>query len=260
MSVLTEMFLRQELKDKKINKYFVEPDVKVTPAAEQFLKERGVELVIKNHGKDKNLNIENKNPEIDNKNKDFTPRFISIPGGGSYFDTKPESMTQLYGNKLVYKNHPKIILRGKLDNLESKILEVQVTISKLGIDKLVEDLEEILQFCRKLMRAEVLKEPIEEIYLIGLTEKEVRDMSHFPKKYFNIEHITPTWEMGDAIVLLNSIRSMVREVEIAAVNAFKIEEGLEREDILKAYNRLSSYLYVMMLRYKSGYYSKGRNI
>ncbi len=47
--------------------------------------------------------------------------------------------------------------------------------------------------------------------------------------------IFPTYEMGEVVVALNSIRSNTREVEIAAYEAFKGEYGqVEREDINKS--------------------------
>ena len=40
MSVLTETTLRAELRNKIISRYYVDPDVKITPSARQYLKEK----------------------------------------------------------------------------------------------------------------------------------------------------------------------------------------------------------------------------
>ena len=61
--------------------------------------------------------------------------------------------------------------------------------------------------------------------------------------------------MGEIVVMLNSIRSMAREVEICGYNAFVDKDGeIQRKDIMKYLNRLSSTLYVMMFKELSGKY------
>lgn len=254
MSVLTEASLRAELKNKKVSKYIVDPDVKITPSARQYLKEREIELVVR----DEKIAEEQKRDEYKPVEKEcLVPKYYAAFGGG-YFADKPEYMTQLYGNKLVFKDHPHIVLRGKLDSLQSKIMEVQLAASKHNNMTLVKDLDEVLMLCRNIMRAEVLNEPLDDIKVLDLGEKELREMSHNPQKYFNTKHILPSWEMGELAVLLNSIRSTIRETEIAAIKAFKTEDGVSRIDIIKALNRLSSCLYIMLLRQLTGYYKEER--
>lgn len=253
MSVLTETSLRAELRNKKINQYFVTQDVKITPSAKQFLKENRIELVIRE--KEEITNKESK-AESEDKNRIFPKYYEAFTGG--FFEDKPEFMTQLYGNKLVIKDHPRIIMRGKLDSLQSRIMEVQIVVSAKKNDALMKDLEEVLRLCRNIMRAEVLNEALEDIMLMGFDEKKLREISHNPQKYFNTSHILPSWEMGEIAVHLNSIRSMVREVELSTVRAFKTEEGVERIDIIKALNRMSSCIYIIMLRQITGYYNGER--
>ena len=112
-------------------------------------------------------------------------------------------MTQLYGNELVLKNHSNIIFRGKLDSLQSKILEIQVMANKNNEKKLVEELQEVLNFARDILKAEVLNEEFEDIALFGLSEKEIRAISHNPKKHLGVEHVLPNYEMGEIVVGLN---------------------------------------------------------
>ncbi|WP_372995944.1 cobalamin adenosyltransferase [Lutispora sp.] len=253
MSVLTETSLRAELRNKKISQYFVDPDVKITPSARQYLKEREIQLIIRD---EKPSKYEEESAPRQKDKEVITPKYYAVMGG--YFSDKPEYMTQLYGNKLVFKDHPHIALRGKLDSLQSKIMEVQLSASKQKSMGLVKDLEDVLILCRNIMRAEVLDEPLADIQVLDLGEKELREMSHNPQKYFNTKHILPSWEMGELAVLLNSIRSLIREVEIAAIKAFKTEDGVSRVDIIKALNRLSSCVYIMMLRQLTGYYKEER--
>lgn len=248
MSIITEASLRNELKDKEISQYIVNSGIIVTPSAKEYLRERKIELVMKDQKED-SLNTDH---EHEGK-ESIQPKYSALFDGG-YFDDKPEYMTHIFGSKLVLKDHPRIIFRGKLDSLQSKILEVQVAASKQNKKDLVNDLNEVLTLCRNTMRAEVLNEPLADINILGLDEKKLREMSHEPKKYFNIQHILPSWEMGEMLISLNTIRSTVREVEIAAVKAFKSEDGISRTDIIRAMNRLSSCIYIMMLRQASGHY------
>ncbi|MBQ7953992.1 MAG: cobalamin adenosyltransferase, partial [Clostridia bacterium] len=51
---------------------------------------------------------------------------------GGVLTNKPEHMTHLRGNTLVFKDHPVIKYRGALDYLESKIICTQVIADKKG--------------------------------------------------------------------------------------------------------------------------------
>lgn len=241
MKVLTESELRSKIKTQKIEKYVIDKNVIVTPSAKEYLKSKKIELVINKEDKKEAIKTEDKKEE--NKVK---PKFICNYTGG-YLEKKPENMTQVFGNKLVFKDHPTIIFRGRLDSLQSKILEVQVIANKNKSNKLVKDLEELLQYVRKILRAEVMEEKIEATTLFGLKEDLIRKMSHYPKEYLGVEHIIPEYSMGEELVGLNSIRSSIREIEICSL-------PLKREDIQRSLNRLSSAVYIMMCRYAIGYY------
>jgi ethanolamine utilization cobalamin adenosyltransferase len=57
---------------------------------------------------------------------------------------------------------------------------------------------------------------------------------------------------------LNYLRTQVRELELAAMDAFAVTpEQVEREDILQGLNRLSSLIYIMMVQLISGHYRVG---
>lgn len=64
------------------------------------------------------------------------------------------------------------------------------------------------------MRAEVLNEELVEEYIIRLTSCELRSISHNPNKYFNRDHLNTDCKMGELVILGNSLRSSVREVEV----------------------------------------------
>lgn len=160
---------------------------------------------------------------------------------GSFFEEKPEHMTQLTGNLLVPKTHPRIVLRGKLDALEAELL---LTIAEEP--KLTQPLSEILDCVRRLLRCEVLEEPFSPEKLCGLTEEEQRRRSQFPQDFYGCPHFMPQPSDGLTILRLNRLRTVIRETEIAAAAAF----GSRRTDLLRALNRLSSLAYILMLQCK----------
>ena len=82
---------------------------------------------------------------------------------GGFLTEKPEHMTHLNGDFLVVKDHPRIIFRGKLDTLESELILCQLT------DKGLEaPVGEILELARRIIRCEVLDEPLQWDRLCGL--------------------------------------------------------------------------------------------
>ncbi|QOT00181.1 cobalamin adenosyltransferase [Brevibacterium sp. JNUCC-42] len=247
MAVITESDLRkhfknQEAKDKKI--YEVKKGVILTPSAKSFLTDHQIEL---RYFEENVIELKSTSvPKAEILNKP-TIRYETIYGG--YLEHKPEHMTHLYGNLLVYKDHPRITFRGKLDSLEAKILQAQITGVKVGMPKLVADLEEVLLFVRNILRCEVLGERLTNIQLLDMTPEEIREQSHHPKKYFGLDHFKPSYEMGEMVIALNSLRTFTRETELLAYQAFKQEHGsVEREDIIQALNRLSSLFWILMFR------------
>ncbi|CAM3792031.1 cobalamin adenosyltransferase [Mesobacillus zeae] len=266
MGLITENELRKLLKDQDLStlkEYKVEKGTIITPSAQTFLTDRHIKLSIIDKSKDDQQSKNEKSKtssKADEKNQSQKPEPVQpfkyrLLNGG-YTNQKPEQMTALYGNVLVNKDHNRIIFRGKLDSFESKILESQIKIAPV-YQGLADDLQEVLDFVRNLVRCEVLNSPVKEIKLLGMSEQEIREMSHHPKKFFGEGHFFPDYRLGEPVILLNSLRSMVREAEIAAYQAFKKENGeAEREDIIQALNRLSSLFWVLMFKTKTGSYSK----
>ncbi|KAB3525605.1 cobalamin adenosyltransferase [Alkaliphilus serpentinus] len=249
MKVLTELALRTELKGKALKKYVVDKNTIITPSARQFLKEKNIEIVTDGVNTEAREREEIKVTEM----KETAHLYICETTGG-FFNEKPEYMTHLYGNRLVYKDHPRIEFRGKLDSLQSKLLELQVVVARYKVDGLIKDLEELLTYIRKILRAEVLEESFATDMLMGLREEDIRAQSHNPMNYFKIQHILPSYQMGEVVIGLNSLRTKVRETEIAGIKAFREGGNIERQDIIKALNRMSSAVYVLMLRCHSGFY------
>ena len=160
---------------------------------------------------------------------------------GGYMDEKPEDMTHLNGDTLVPKTHPRIAFRGAVDTLEAEIM-----LCKLKAPALQPQLGEILALTRQILQCEVLEKPLEEKPLCGLTEAQIRHRSHFPQEAYGQPHFMPQFTDGQTILLLNKLRTTVRATELAAQKALP-----HRQDLLKALNRMSSMVYLLMIAQKA---------
>ena len=166
---------------------------------------------------------------------------------GAVLEEKPEQMTHLYGNILVDKDHPRIAFRGAMDSLEAEI-----ALCQLHCEAWRRELGEILELARMLVRWEVMEEPVTEGKLCGLTEQEQRRHSHRPQDFYGQAHFMPEYTDGEGVCLLNKCRCAARNAELAAARAFIRADGtVQRPDILKALNRMSSMLYILMIREKA---------
>ena len=167
---------------------------------------------------------------------------------GGFMAEKPEHMTHLHGDVLVHKTHPRIAFRGAVDSLEAEIVLCQ-----LESERVQKELGEILALARMLIRSEVMDEPVPEGKLCGLTEQEIRERSHCPQNFYGVPHFMPEYTDGETVLRLNRLRCAVRSAELAAARAFTDENGLcTRKDILQALNRMSSMVYILMIRLKAG--------
>ena len=173
------------------------------------------------------------------------PDHYRLLSGGT-LQQKPEHLTHLNGNVLVPKTHPRIRFRGKLDTLEAELLLCQQAVPAKE-----KELGEILSFSRMIIRCDVLEEAVPEGKLCGLTQEELRSRSHRPQDYYGQTHFMPEIADGETILRLNLCRCAAREAELAAAAAFTDANGaLLRADILRALNRMSSMLYILMIQCK----------
>ena len=180
-----------------------------------------------------------------------TPRYQTLFGAA--FNEKPEHMTHLKGNVLVFKDHPRIAFRGMIDALEGEIMLAQQAAA--DTPKLVAELGEALDLVRRLIRCDVLDEPVGELKLCGYDAGQLREYSHYPDKYLGQPHFLPAYTDGPALLAVNKVRTLVRQTELSAYAAFKDVDGnVTRGDIILALNRLSSLMWIMMIKLKAGQY------
>ncbi len=161
---------------------------------------------------------------------------------GGYMEEKPEGMTHLHSDVLVPKTHPRIAFRGAVDTLEAELL-LSCTAAEGQIRK---QLEEALGYTRNLLRCEVLEESVKEIRLGDMDAADLRQRSHRPQDFYGQPHFMPTPEDGALLLQVNRARCMARQAELAAAAAFPHT----REDLIAAFNRLSSFLYLVMIQLK----------
>ena len=227
----TEQNVRDNLRNREGKRvFFLEKNDRLTSGARDFLARERIPILPAEEAKIDEYRMEN----------------------GAVFREKPEQMTHLHGNVLVIKTHPRIAFRGEMDTLEAEIMLCQLSAD----EETAKALEEILTFARLLIRCEVLNEPVPSSRLCGLTEEEQRRHSHFPQEFYGQPHFMPEAADGEVMARLNRCRCAARTAERAAVAAFTDEAGNPtRADILRAMNRLSSMLYILMIRLKA----KGRN-
>ena len=167
---------------------------------------------------------------------------------GGFMDEKPEHMTHLHGDVLVFKTHPRIAFRGSMDTLEAELL-----LCALVVPEFQKELSQILTLARQLIRCEVLGQLVSDEKLCGLTREELRARSHRPQDFYAQPHFMPEVSDGEKVLRLNRARCAAREAELKAAAAFTDLQGsVEREDILRCLNRMSSMLYILMIQAKAG--------
>lgn len=243
MALLTEEDVRRMSNDGARGPVVVRQGEVLTPGARDYLRSHKVEVVYP-QGR----------PEGDGQTAPAA-RYRTLFGAG--LTEKPEHMTHLKGNVLVFKDHPRIAFRGWIDLLEAEIALTQLTCAQAGYGTAAEELEEVLGFVRRYIRFDVLDEPMGEVRLCGYTPEQLREYSHYPEKHFGQPHFLVHYTDGAAILAVNRLRTVVRQTELAAYAAFRDGDGnVAREDMILGLNRLSSLMWIMMIKLKAGKYER----
>lgn len=284
MRAITEDVLRYELRSSQPEVYVIPKGKILTPAAREYLQQRKIRVEQEGgysythqlkapvrKAEDTPENTAEKQQSSENTAKVVAtevpkpeevqipvpkPKYIDYETNAFYYE-KPEHMTQLFGNKLVCKDHPRILFRGKLDALQADVVLAQAMIQAAGgSQKLLEDLNDLLRSLREMMRSDVMDDELKCDTIIGLTHAELREQSHNPMKFYSIKQmVLPDYTMGTEYAWLNKLRTAVRETEVAACQAFRVGKTYSRSDIIEELNRLSSACHIMMCRHLAGLYS-----
>lgn len=224
LRIVTEIELRDLYKIQPFQDYMLEEGIRLTPAAQQFISDRRINLM----------------------------RAGAQKRGG----LKPEDQTHIKGDSLVRKNHSTIKFRGKIDSTEAEFLLAITEMDERKQRELAEELRIIARYLRKVQKAEATTEELSFIDFYGWNPDEVREKSHQPEKHFGVKHFFPKAEHGREMAVLNRLRTQLRELELSAIDALWNETAgcADRGDIILSLNRLSSILYIMMCRLMGGTY------
>lgn len=200
----------------------------VTPSAKDFLASKGVVI------------------EVDETMAE--PKEATLPVHRKKQSAlKPEYATHLNGKEMVLKTDPRIAFRGQLDSMIAALVETQTWFVKQGDLGMADKLKEVSRFCRALMMAEVKDATFEFPKVFGMDEAQIREVSHYPNKYFGVPHSSMSAKEGQTVARLHLLRTKSREAELAAAKAFLTKDGVcLRDDILLAMNRLSSMIYILV--------------
>lgn len=247
--VVTELSLKESYKKQQFNKYYLEKGAILTPSAKQFLHDKKIEIT-----KIKNEQEQNKKTTEKSIEKSVVAKYKGVMGE-VYFE-KPEYMTQLSENILIKKNHKIIFFRSKIDNFLSELILIEKQVNTDKNKGLKEDFKSIKQFLDEIIKAEVLNTKLDkDLKIFNLSLEKIREISHNPKKYFSMDHLfSISSENNLRTLYLNKLRTLIREVEVTAVDAFVSDSKVQKIDLLKALNRLSSAIYIMMLKEEKGEY------
>ena len=177
---------------------------------------------------------------------------------------KQEHKTSLSGGMIVDKTNLRVELRGRLDSLNAMVVELQIRGEQQGLISLVEELEELGGKLHDIFLCEVTGKACGDLFLWGMSSDEIRERSHYPERYFGLGHIRSHYTMGPIAAGLNMLRTQIREAELSACRAFAVppkplnteDEKIDRTDIIKVLNRLSSAAYILTYKYLPDGYDK----
>ena len=129
MKAITEDFLRVELRNTQPEVYYIPEGKILTPAAREYLQQRKIKVAAGGQPAEPAPAAapaaQPVVPTVMCAPEPPKPKYVDYETGAYYME-KPEHMTQLFGNVLVAKDHPRIHFRGKLDSLQALVVLDQV--------------------------------------------------------------------------------------------------------------------------------------
>jgi len=168
---------------------------------------------------------------------------------------KPDHMTQIDAGHFASKTSPRLALCGRLDGLQAQVMLAAAVARRFLLPEMARSLDSLAAYCRELLSAEYALRPAAPLALLGKTENELQEISHWPEKYIGIPHLLPGPQDHEMLHWLNLLRTQAREVELAALQAFPAD-GLDPAGVgvslRRGLNRLSSAVYVLELYFQSG--------
>lgn len=167
----------------------------------------------------------------------------AVPGLEKCDCVQSQEVTYLDSSMVVPKNHPSIVMRGKLDTLLAQLTLVQTQFDPKNRlpGFLKECLADLRSWVLLTLNGEVSGAAVDPDGMGGMDVETLHIVSREPAKYLGLDHFAAEASMGGNMALLNWLRALVRETEVAAVGCSV------NMDVVCALNRLSSAVYVLML-------------
>jgi ethanolamine utilization cobalamin adenosyltransferase len=174
---------------------------------------------------------------------------------GQPLQHKPEHLTQIDAGHFAPKTSPRLVFRGRVDGLNGLVMLTASIARRFELPDLARQLDTLAAYCREIMSAEYNLRPVAPLSLLGKSEDELHEISHWPEKHLGIAHLVPGPHDHEILHWLNVLRTQSREVEVIALQAFP-PDGLDPvgvgASLARALNRLSSAVYVLELYFQSG--------
>lgn len=174
---------------------------------------------------------------------------------GQPLHAKPEHLTQIDAGHFAPKTSPRLVFRGRVDSLHALVMLTASVARRFELPELAQHLDTLAAYCREIMSAEYNLRPVSPLALLGKSEAELHEISHWPDRHLGIPHLVPGPHDHEILHWMNVLRTQSREVEVVALQAFP-PDALDPAGIgaglARALNRLSSAVYVLELYFQAG--------
>jgi len=251
MSVITESELRELWQNGRGQLPPFPPGTHFSASALDFLKTNRVEVRYETA------------PAVQNADWDKPGSFPVVLTGpapvcsecGQPLHTKPEHLTQIDAGHFAPKTSPRLVFRGRVDSLSALTMLTASVARRFELPELARQLDTLTAYCREIISAEYNLRPAAALTLLGKSEAELHEISHWPDKHLGLPHLVPGAHEHEILHWLNVLRSQAREVEIVALQAFPpdaLDPAGVGVSLARALNRFSSAVYVLELYFQAG--------
>jgi ethanolamine utilization cobalamin adenosyltransferase len=255
MSVITESELRELWQNGRGQLPAFPPGTRFSASAQDFLKVNRLEIRYETVG----VGFPDPTQADWNKPGSF-PVVLTGPVPvcsecGQPLHAKPEHLTQLDAGHFAPKTSPRLVLRGRVDSLHALVMLTASVARRFELPELATHLDTLAAYCREIMSAEYNLRPVAPLTLMGKSESELHEISHWPDKHLGIPHLIPVPHDHEILHWLNVLRTQSREVEVVALQAFPPDASDPAgvgTSLARAFNRLSSAVYVLELYFQAG--------
>ena len=262
MTVITESELRELWQNGRGQLPAFPPGTRFSASAQDFLKAHG--LVLESGGSPPGIQAappgSSPQPSAGWDKPGTFPVVLSGPlpvcsECGQPLKTKPEHLTQLDAGHFAPKTSPHLVFRGRVDSLHALVMLTASVARRFELPDLAQHLDTLAAYCREIMSAEYNLRPVSPLTLLGKSEEDLHEISHWPDKHLGIPHLVPGPHDHEILHWLNVLRTQSREVEVVALQAFPPEApdptGVNAS-LARALNRFSSAVYVLELYFQAG--------